>query len=378
MGFRDKKPVQRTKNNSPDRSVRGDIPVFQEADGTLGSSGLRPDQLLSEIQIQQRGDLLIGLKDNQVGILPVGQPDQILVVNPLSPVGVSWEDIDIGAGSQGPQGPVGPPGPPGNPGTDGDEGPPGPPGMPGLAGAPGPAGSTGDTGPAGADGQVGPPGEDGVAGLEGLPGLPGRPGNSPTAFYEFSSDTSSTDPGTGVLKFNSAILSNVDELFFNNYTKELWDLADFYKGLDDSSPYGAIIYITDTTDRSNFLVFHVSTAIDSSGWNIFEGAIIAFGGTFINGMILSVGFSLHTAITFSASSRILARITSGAGPAEEATGAQVTAILSNFVGDSGAGGTKGLVPAPASGDAAKDAVLSADGSWKSMQAFVLSRVFLLG
>lgn len=42
---------------------------------------------------------------------------------------------------------------------------------------------------------------------------------------------------------------------------------------------------------------------------------------------------------------------------------QLTAELNNFVGDSGSGGTKGLVPAPAAGDAAAGKVLKADGSW---------------
>ena len=45
------------------------------------------------------------------------------------------------------------------------------------------------------------------------------------------------------------------------------------------------------------------------------------------------------------------------------TGTQVTAMLDDFVGDSGAGGTKGTVPAPASGDAAAGKFLNADGSW---------------
>lgn len=40
----------------------------------------------------------------------------------------------------------------------------------------------------------------------------------------------------------------------------------------------------------------------------------------------------------------------------------VTSMLNAFVGDSGAGGTKGLVPAPASGDAATR-FLKADGTW---------------
>lgn len=46
-----------------------------------------------------------------------------------------------------------------------------------------------------------------------------------------------------------------------------------------------------------------------------------------------------------------------------ASAAAQTALLSNFTGDSGSGGVKGLVPAPASGDAAASKFLSADGSW---------------
>jgi hypothetical protein len=46
------------------------------------------------------------------------------------------------------------------------------------------------------------------------------------------------------------------------------------------------------------------------------------------------------------------------------TATQLTAELNSFVGDSGAGGTKGLVPAPASGDAAANKYLHADGTWR--------------
>jgi hypothetical protein len=59
------------------------------------------------------------------------------------------------------------------------------------------------------------------------------------------------------------------------------------------------------------------------------------------------------------------RTTSGTGNVEDLTATQATALLNNFVGDSGSGGTKGLVPAPASGDAAANKFLKADGSWAS-------------
>lgn len=53
----------------------------------------------------------------------------------------------------------------------------------------------------------------------------------------------------------------------------------------------------------------------------------------------------------------------GTGDPTDLTATQATAILNDFVGDSGAGGTKGLVPAPAAGDAAANKYLDADGTW---------------
>lgn len=58
---------------------------------------------------------------------------------------------------------------------------------------------------------------------------------------------------------------------------------------------------------------------------------------------------------------IKGRTTAGTGDPEDLTATQATAILNNFVGDSGAGGIKGLVPAPAIGDAVR--FLKGDGTW---------------
>jgi hypothetical protein len=51
----------------------------------------------------------------------------------------------------------------------------------------------------------------------------------------------------------------------------------------------------------------------------------------------------------------------GTGAPQDLTATQATAILDEFVGDGGSGGTKGLVPAPATGDAAK--FLQGDATW---------------
>lgn len=62
-----------------------------------------------------------------------------------------------------------------------------------------------------------------------------------------------------------------------------------------------------------------------------------------------------------ATSTFKGRTTAGTGNVEDLTSTQATALLNNFVGDSGAGGTKGLVPAPSTGDATK--FLKGDGTW---------------
>lgn len=66
------------------------------------------------------------------------------------------------------------------------------------------------------------------------------------------------------------------------------------------------------------------------------------------------------------------RNTSGTGNVEDLTVAQATGLLNAFVGDSGSGGTKGLVPAPASGDAAANKYLNADGTWKTVDSSPLT------
>jgi hypothetical protein len=53
----------------------------------------------------------------------------------------------------------------------------------------------------------------------------------------------------------------------------------------------------------------------------------------------------------------------GTGSPTDLTATQATAILNNVVGDSGSGGIKGLVPAPAVGDAAAGKYLKADGTF---------------
>lgn len=55
-----------------------------------------------------------------------------------------------------------------------------------------------------------------------------------------------------------------------------------------------------------------------------------------------------------------------------------TALLNAFSGDAGSGGTKGLVPAPAAGDAAADSVLHASGNWIALAVLLAAGDITLG
>lgn len=79
-----------------------------------------------------------------------------------------------------------------------------------------------------------------------------------------------------------------------------------------------------------------------------------------------------------ADQRVKGNISGGSAAPSDLTSAQVTAFLANFVGDSGSGGTKGLVPAPASGDAAALKYLGANGQWSVVPGSMASITSLTG
>jgi len=68
---------------------------------------------------------------------------------------------------------------------------------------------------------------------------------------------------------------------------------------------------------------------------------------------------------FTASNTIIGNNTGGSAVPFGLTGTQATALLTAFTGDSGTGGVKGLVPAPAAGDALASKFVKADGTWST-------------
>jgi hypothetical protein len=110
--------------------------------------------------------------------------------------------------------------------------------------------------------------------------------------------------------------------------------------------------------------------VGSAGSPVVNGGALGTpsSGTLTNATGLTTGGLVDSAVTNAklanmANGTIKGRTTAGTGAPEDLTGSQATALLSSMVGDSGAGGTKGLVPAPAAGDAAAAKFLRADATW---------------
>lgn len=82
------------------------------------------------------------------------------------------------------------------------------------------------------------------------------------------------------------------------------------------------------------------------------------------GSPITTSGTLSVSLDTQAANRFLAGPTGG-GPAAPTFRAIVPADVPVMVGDSGAGGTAGLVPAPAAGDAAAGRFLSAAGTWQA-------------
>jgi hypothetical protein len=108
---------------------------------------------------------------------------------------------------------------------------------------------------------------------------------------------------------------------------------------------------------------NIATAVTPSGdVTITNAGVTAIGATKVTNAMLAG--SIQASKLVGTDIATVGTITSGTWNGTSVAGAYQTAM----VGDSGAGGTKGAVPAPSAGDAAASKYLKADGTWATVSA----------
>lgn len=153
-------------------------------------------------------------------------------------------------GADGATGPTGPTGPTGSAGETGATGATGETGSTGETGPTGPTGATGSDGAAGETGPTGPTGEAGSAGSTGPTGPTGATGSAGSAGaragiqYSFNSNTTNSDPGSGVFKFNSSTAGSITEIYIDELAWGGTNVGSVIASWDDST----------STNKGNLLV----------------------------------------------------------------------------------------------------------------------------
>jgi len=223
----------------------------------------------------------------------------------LMELNFSLPGLTGGIGAQGPQGTTGFQGPQGTQGLQGPQGTQGlqgPQGTQGLQGPQGTQGTIGDQGAQGTTGFQGFKGDIGDQGVQGFIGIQG-PGGIAGDFgglsynYEFSSNTTASDPGQGVLKFQTANLSLPGIDMYIDDAEALGVNVMDAIGAELQSVAGPIkgyFKITDRANLNNTATFKINGATDNgggiTGWWSLDLTWLLGVTSFTDGTLVSISF----------------------------------------------------------------------------------------
>jgi len=208
-------------------------------------------------------------------------------------------------------------------------------GNQGIQGLQGTQGIFGEDGVQGFPGPIGPQGVQGILGTQGTLGLQGQTGSfgGITFDYTFSSDTATSDPGVGTLKFNNASFSSAGNLYMDDRDDNFTDIQPFLRTIDDStSPIKGHFKVSENGSPENFAVFTITSVQEVAGYfNIIC--------SFVNGSVTSFADGLDVVITFARTGDIGPVGSQGVQGVQGDLGIQG---LDGGIGTVGAQGTQGV------------------------------------
>jgi hypothetical protein len=208
-------------------------------------------------------------------------------------------------------------------------------GNQGIQGTIGIQGDTGFQGVQGFPGPIGPQGTQGTFGLQGGPGQQGTTGSfgGVTFDYTFSTDTTTSDPGVGTLKFSNTSINSAGNLYMDDRDDNFTDIQPFLRTIDDStSPIKGHFKVSENGSPENFAVFTITSVQELSGYfNIIS--------SYVNGSVTSFTDGEDVVITFARTGDIGATGSQGTTGIQGDVGSQGTA---GFIGGVGSQGVQGF------------------------------------
>jgi collagen type II alpha len=202
-------------------------------------------------------------------------------------------------GGQGGQGVQGLQGIQGSTGSQGGQGLQGLQGIQGRQGIQGSTGTQGGQGLQGLQGIQGRQGVQGIQGTQGIQGITGRDGNfgGATFDYTFSTSTTNSDPGTGILRLNNSVASSATALYIDDLDDNSTDIQLFLRTIADStSTLKGHFRISNKFNADDFAFFTISNISEQTGYFIVNcayvtGTTLYGSGTFSNGEDIVITFA---------------------------------------------------------------------------------------
>lgn len=114
-----------------------------------------------------------------------------------------------------------------------------------------------------------------------------------------------------------------------------------------------------------------------SGITELTGEVTAGPGSGSQAATIASGVVTNSKLANVPTATIKGRVAASTGSPTDLTTTEATTLINTFIGDTGSGGTKGLVPAPSSGDGAAGKYLNAGGTWTTPATVGISNIYYL-